>query len=506
MKTPKFTISILARNGLAMTQRCIESVLKHSRNFELLLTDNASDDGTAEYFDQLEAAYHGTIKVVHNETNLGFAEPNNQALARAKGKYLVLLNNDAEVPKNWLSLLEQPFLTDADCAITGPAGSPCSFQHPFPSFHGSAGPNLEYIEGSCLCIPTELAREVTLFAPYLYFAYGEDADLSLRMRARGRTIHQVPFKLIHHRRQTASQIDNIAEIQARNHAALMKRWGKYLEFRRFDLPFVVRRREAIGDVLLITPLIAELRRQNPRSEIYVETNHPELFRDNPAVTKAGAAFPEVYRWATLIDLDMSYENQPETNIVDAYFKTAHIVPHPDALILPQIFPSLMDRQMAAALLGKKKWIAIHPGPTTWKGKNWPWERWEELCRELLAADWRVLLVGTRGPSLPNFMDLRGKTDFHQLTAIINRCRLFVGVDSFPMHVATSQGIPVVGLFGASDPRYILQASAQYAVRGTADCAGARHRVAGQTYVDCDGACMESITVDQVLQAIKNTTK
>lgn len=506
---PKFSISILAMNGLDMTRRCVESVMKHSRNYELILTDNASDDGTTEYFDFLKDSYPNLINFWRNDTNAGFAEPNNDALLRARGKYFITLNNDTEVPKNWLTLLERPFLEYPDAAITGPAGSPCSFQAPYPSFHGSAGPNLEYIEGSCLCIPTALAREHGLFAPYLHFAYGEDADLSLRMRARGRSIHQVPFKLVHHRSRTAAQVDNIDEIQRRNHEALIKRWGKYLEFRRFDLPFVVRRREAIGDVLLTTPLIAEMHRQNPKSEIYVETNHPELFRDNPAVTAAGSNFPHVYRWATVIDLDMSYENMPETNIIEAYYKTAHIIRPPSDMFIgcqPELFPNRMESQLARALLGGKKWLAVHAGPTTWAGKNWPWERWEELCRRLTLEGWRIVLVGLPGPSLPHLLDLRGRTDFQQLAAALRECRLFVGVDSFPMHVATAIGTPVVGLFGATDPRYILNDPNAEPVCGTSDCAGARHRVAGQTYVDCDGACMQSISVDMVSAAIQKITK
>lgn len=503
MQTPKFSISILAMNGLDMTRRCIESVMKHSKNYELILTDNASDDGTAEYFNTLlrNPAVH---TVLTNDTNEGFAEPNNDALTRARGQYFITLNNDTEVPKNWLGLLERPFRDHPDCAISGPAGSPCSFQAPYPSFHGSAGPNLEYIEGSCLCIPTRLAREVGLFAPYLHFAYGEDADLSLRMRAQGRTIHQVPFKLVHHRSQSSRLVDDIDDIQRRNHAALMRRWGKYLEFRRFDLPFVVRRNQAIGDVLLTTPLIAELRRQNPRSEIFVETAHPELFRDNPDVAAAGHAFPHVYRWATEIDLTMSYENQPGTNIVDAYFKTAHIIP---ALTgPPTIWLNESERLAASSLPGSRKRVAIHAGPTTWTGKNWPWERWEQLCRRLM-SDWDVLLVGTPGPSLPHHVDLRGKTTFHELAAILERCGLFVGVDSFPMHAATAMRTPVVGLFGTSSPQYILQPCCNYMpVVGTSACAGERHRVSGQTYVDCAGACMRSISVDMVSATISKICK
>src|SRR5205823_7079768 len=97
-------------------------------------------------------------------------------------------------PKDWLAKLEQPFIDHPDtAAISGPSETCRSFQNVYPSWHGSPGGELEYIEGSCLCIPTALAQKYTLFAPYLKFAYSEDADLSLRMRAMGKTIHQVPF-------------------------------------------------------------------------------------------------------------------------------------------------------------------------------------------------------------------------------------------------------------------------------------------------------------------------
>lgn len=505
---PKFTISILAMNGLEMTRACIESVMKNSKNYELFLTDNGSDDGTLDYFKELSTA-HPHIHTRFNLENLGFATPNNITLQEAKGKYFITLNNDTEVPKNWLRLLEEPFLTHETAAITGASGSPCSFQHPFPSFHGSLGANVEYIEGSCLCIKTSIAKEIGLFATYLHFAYGEDADLSLRARARGYTIHQVPFKIVHHRSKTSANIPNIEEIQHRNHEVLIKRWGKYLLYRKFDLPFVVRRNAAIGDVLLTTPLIAEIKRQNPQSEIFVETQFPELFRDNPNVAKAGSSFPHIYKWATEIDLDMSYENMPGTNILAAYYRTANILPSGDGGKL-EIYPNEVELTAAGALLsGTAKVLAVHAGPTTWKGKNWPWPRWEQLCRDFMREGWEVLLVGTEGPSLPNHYDMRGRTNFQELAALLMHSVVFVGVDSFPMHVAAATDLPFVGLFGVSSPQFIVAPAHHnnfaFAV-GSAPCAGERHRTHGKTFVDCDGACMESITVDQVTRAIHQVNK
>lgn len=490
----KFTISVLAMNGLEVTRKCIESALDNKEALEMILTDNASDDGTAAYFDKL-AVSDTRITVIHNEVNQGYSAPHNHALMLAKGKFFVALNNDVEVPKAWLSEIVRPFDSNTTCAITGPSGSCCSLQAPWPSFHGSPGRNYEYVEGSCLCIPTALASEITLFAPYLHFAYAEDVDLSLRVRARGYTIHPAAFSIKHLRRFTSKNIENIKEIQQHNHKIMVERWGSYHKFRRFDLPFIVRRRGAIGDVLLTTPLISEIKRQNPQSEIFVETAAPEVFKDNPNVKEAGGPFPQYYKWATLINLDMSYENMPETNIVDAYYKTANFI---GTKRRPELFFKDSDK---LPIGNDSRWIAIHPGPTSWIGKNWPWERWSQFCQTLLLRGRWPLIVGTSGPALPNFLDLRGKTNFAQLAGTLTKCKAFVGVDSFPLHVAQTVGVPVVGLFGASDPRYILTPGRAESVCGVAECAGVRHRVAGQTFVDCDGACMDSITVDQVIEAL-----
>lgn len=498
MKRPDFSISVLAMNGLETTRRCLESVMAGGGRFELILTDNASTDGTAEYFESLKASAKFPVTIIHNSVNKGFSEPNNHALTLATAKYFVCLNNDAEVPPGWLAKLEQPFKDFESAAISGANGSCCSLRAPYPSFHGSPGPDLEYIEGSCLCIPTALAREVTLFAPYLKFAYSEDVDLSLRMRARGRTIHAADFKIVHHRQVTARQIPNIHDIQMANHAVMIKRWGNYLRHKKLDLPFVIRRMGAIGDVLLTTPLIAEIKRQNPRSEIFVETAYPQLFKNNPNVKEAAHwEFNDARRWACVIDLDLSYENMVNTGIQDAYFKTANIIGKPAA---PELYPDPETVKSVADSLGDKQWVAVHVGPSTWKGKHWPFDRWEKVCRRLSDKGWRVLLVGTPGPSLPNYLDLRGQTDFQTLAAVMRCCKLFVGIDSFPIHVAQSQGTAVVGLFGATLPEFILTGD-YTAVCGDAPCAGERHRVAGKTYVECDGACCQSISVEQVMEAI-----
>jgi ADP-heptose:LPS heptosyltransferase len=501
--TPKFTISILAMDGIDVTRRCIESVLAHSENYELILTDNASVDGTAEYFESLKSTISVPVRVIHNGVNRGFSRPNNEALEMAKGEYFVTLNNDAEVPADWLSLLEQPFLEHDTAAISGPVGSCCSIEAEYPSFHGTPGRNYEYVEGSCLCIPVALAKKHGLFATYLKFAYSEDCDLSFRMRARGLTIHQVPFTIRHIRAFTSRVVEDMHDVHKFNHVAMIQRWGNYHLFKKFDLPFVIRRQGAVGDVLLTTPLIRAIKDQQPRGEIFVETQFPDLFINNPYVSRAGTAFPQVYKWANIIDLDMSYENQTETHIIQAYLNTARFM-QPDWKT--DLFPSERDILTTTALMGHKNWCAVHAGPTTWVGKNWMEDRWQEVCRWLSEHGWKVVLVGNPGMSLPHYLDLRGKTTFQSLAAVMRLCKLFVGVDSFPIHAAQSQGVPVVGLFGASSPEFILNDVSPHAdVVGTAPCAGERHRIYSVTHTACQGDCMKSIEVDHVLQAISYLT-
>src|SRR5205823_71855 len=130
---------------------------------EFILTDNASSDGTAEYFYELTKS-DSRVRVIRNSKNQGYAEPHNFALTKANAKYFVCLNNDVEVPPEWLTELARPLDREPEAAISGASGSCCSLQAPWPSFHGSPGNYYEYVEGSCLCIPTKLARENTLFA------------------------------------------------------------------------------------------------------------------------------------------------------------------------------------------------------------------------------------------------------------------------------------------------------------------------------------------------------
>lgn len=99
---------------LEYTRLCVPSLLRHSRPpYELIFLDIGSLDGTAEYLAGLQCGVSmgrvggagPSIQVVRTATDLGLPAAIQDALARARGEFLVLLNNDTVVTENWLQQL-----------------------------------------------------------------------------------------------------------------------------------------------------------------------------------------------------------------------------------------------------------------------------------------------------------------------------------------------------------------------------------------------------------------
>jgi GT2 family glycosyltransferase len=240
--TTKYSISILAMNGLEMTKRCVESVLRHSPpgEFELFLTSNGARDGTVEYFLNLRSPNTTRIVVFTHLENIGFVKGHNQAFADSQGQYFIALNNDTEVPEGWLKAMEEPFLKDHLCAITGVEGSPCSIAVQEPVINqdgtvgqcaliGYAGEFIEYIDGACLMVRRKaIPAGEPLFATCFELVCCEDTDLSFRVRAQGWSIRQVELEINHLRSATIKDIPDIGWIILRNQAKLKTRWLNYL--------------------------------------------------------------------------------------------------------------------------------------------------------------------------------------------------------------------------------------------------------------------------------------
>lgn len=116
------SIIILTWNGLEYSQKCINSLLEKTifTNYELVILDNGSTDGTIEY---LESTYKYTsnVKIVKNPINEGFVKGNNKAIQFCNPENdIIMLNNDIIVTqKNWLELLQESAYSSDQIGVVG---------------------------------------------------------------------------------------------------------------------------------------------------------------------------------------------------------------------------------------------------------------------------------------------------------------------------------------------------------------------------------------------------
>jgi GT2 family glycosyltransferase len=107
---PLISVIIPNWNGKHFLAECIDSLTEQTfRDFETILVDNGSTDGSAEF---AEERYGKFIRIIRNKKNLGFTGGNNVGIEAARGKYIVLLNNDTWTERTWLEELAKAASSD----------------------------------------------------------------------------------------------------------------------------------------------------------------------------------------------------------------------------------------------------------------------------------------------------------------------------------------------------------------------------------------------------------
>ncbi|MBN1483665.1 MAG: glycosyltransferase family 2 protein [Chloroflexia bacterium] len=212
---PTCSVIIVNWNGRHLLGPCLQSLQQQTfADFEIILVDNASSDGSPEWV----AQHYPGVRLRVNERNLGFAEGNNVGLAAARGEFAVLLNNDTEAEPGFLAgLLEA---ARADERIGMVAGV-LVFAHR-PDTIASAGIRMQR-DGVALDemagrprreLPSEprevfgpsggaalyrraMLEQVGAFEP-AYFFYLEDVDLAWRGRLAGWRCQLAPSAVVRH--------------------------------------------------------------------------------------------------------------------------------------------------------------------------------------------------------------------------------------------------------------------------------------------------------------------
>jgi len=225
------SIVIPVFNRADLTANCLTALVESTTGTaEVIVVDNASTDSTPTLLASLGSA----ITVVRNTVNEGFARACNAGARRARGKYVVFLNNDTIPRQGWLSALvaaaeSDPMVGAVGARLLYPNGT---IQHagigftpdfePYHIHHGVAGDapevsadrDCEAVTGACLLMPRALFHDIGGFDED-YQMYFEDVDLCLRVRAGGRRVRYAAGSVVVHLERGSSASFSAAFAQNR---------------------------------------------------------------------------------------------------------------------------------------------------------------------------------------------------------------------------------------------------------------------------------------------------
>lgn len=187
------SIILVTFNQLEYTRLCLDSIRRNtSEPYELIIIDNASTDGTRNYLMELDKA-----KVIFNPTNLGFPAAVNQGMRAAKGRQVLLLNNDCVVPAGWLGRLLTSLHSHPQIGLVGPCSNCVSGEQQIPVSYkdlkdldefarrwAQANPgrvqDTDRLVGFCLLIKRAVIDAVGLLDEQFGMGNFEDDDYCLR--------------------------------------------------------------------------------------------------------------------------------------------------------------------------------------------------------------------------------------------------------------------------------------------------------------------------------------
>lgn len=520
----KFTLSVAVHNCLHLTKQFFESLqstIGAWNDWELIITDNASDQPTKDYLIQLCQEF-SHVSVITHDVNIGFGDAHNNALFYAKGDYFIVLNNDIIFKQlNWHYKMYEKFKSSWDIQIVGVEGM-CGKLNKQGYGETCNKDNIEYIEGSCMMIRTTFARKVTLFDTLEFpFGYCEDSDLSLRVRKLGFSIATVNINLAHVRYSTGKEVEkklDLVGINKMNHLRFQRRWRNYLDTKSFVRHILLIRKGGKGDVLLMSPIIAALKAENAYTHITVATLCPDVLKYNPNIdsiidlTNSSENVIDGY-YDCVYNLDNAYENFPEMHIVHAYEKAVGLT-RSLATITPSVYSKPSEKALAYYQLAvdsrksSKKLCCVHfEVHPSWVGRAPSPSFQEEIKLHLYSKGYAVLDLTKDVKNLK-------ENDLYELMKYAD---LFVGIDSFPFHVAQAFHIPSVVMFGLINPKYRVcePAYVECLQHKHLKCLGCHHLLPLRTVTtDCprdfskgfNSLCMRPFNLTQLDEAVKEVLK
>ena len=202
-------------NQLQFTQSSLASIQDNQadQSLEVIVVDDSSTDGTEETLPRIPGLVY-----FRNEENVGFVASCNRGAAKARGNYLVFLNNDTVVTAGWLSALRETFQFEPHAGLVGskliyPDGrlqeaggiiwrdgsgwNRGKFDDPRKPEYNFLR-EVDYCSAACLMLPKSLFQRIGGFDSRYVPAYYEDTDLAFKVRAAGFKVLYQPLSEVFH--------------------------------------------------------------------------------------------------------------------------------------------------------------------------------------------------------------------------------------------------------------------------------------------------------------------
>ncbi len=235
----KCDIIIPVWNQLTFTKDCINSILKNTEgmDYQLIVIDNASDDHTKKYLEELKNIGNPKVTLVRNDKNLGFVKAANQGIGVSHAPYICILNNDTLVMKGCLKEMIRIADMDRDIGIVNPSsnnlgqkpakGQPVEFYA--ESLRNESGKFVELgaAIGFCMLIKREVIEKVGTFDEIYGMGNFEDTDFSRRAVKEGyRPVRACGAYVYHRESSSFNKMKAFENDFKRNKEIYEFRWGK----------------------------------------------------------------------------------------------------------------------------------------------------------------------------------------------------------------------------------------------------------------------------------------
>jgi len=216
-KLPFLSVVVPNYNGRAFLDACLSSIFNINyplSSYEVILVDNASNDGSVDYVRN----NFPLIRILALNKNYGFTCGNNKGAEFARGGFIIFLNNDTVVDKNWLNELTKVALSDSKIGICGSKimsmNDHAVTQYDGRHLHvlGGVVPGNPYtyrnkagkefyvvgsIQGSSFLVRKDVFKSLGGFDDD-YFLYSDEADICYRAWISGYYVAYAPDSIVYH--------------------------------------------------------------------------------------------------------------------------------------------------------------------------------------------------------------------------------------------------------------------------------------------------------------------